>query len=203
MDFTQIKYRDEVIIWRGKPSLVSYFSKDIASIIGLTAWIFTLALLPWFLTNFSEIINLDLEEVSRTQNSDQIYESFLLILVSIFTLPLLLIYLILLFSPINTLLNFLDEDYALTDKRVIISKGAIKTSITSFYYNDIRNLEVKVGIIESALGVGTIKIYTGEIDFDSGLASAHKNWLVGVEAPESVYAAIQSKSQHLSNAVYF
>jgi uncharacterized membrane protein YdbT with pleckstrin-like domain len=116
---------------------------------------------------------------------------------------LIIVYLLILFAPINTLLNYLDEDYALTDQRVLISKGAVKTRIVSFYYDDIKNLELQTGILDGVFGVGTIKIFTGQITFEGGWAEAGKNWLVGVDKAEQVHDLIQDKAKNLSQAFYF
>ena len=46
--------------------------------------------------------------------------------------------------------------YALTDKRIIIQSGFIGMQYQSLYYKDIRNIQLKVGIIDKLLNVGDI-----------------------------------------------
>lgn len=46
--------------------------------------------------------------------------------------------------------------YYVTDKRIIIQNGFIATDYQTIYYKDIKNVNLKIGIIDKLLGVGDI-----------------------------------------------
>lgn len=54
--------------------------------------------------------------------------------------------------------------YAITNKRVILQKGIIGRDFKSVDYDQIQNVSVDVGLIGVMFGVGTIKIFTGEME---------------------------------------
>ncbi len=207
MDFTQVKNREEIILWRGKPDFLAYFFKDIAAIIGLCSWLSILFFLPWIVASLADLASLQLAEIypageELTQQELELHTGAFALVLTIFTFPLILVVLIVLFAPINTFLNYLDEDYALTDQRIIISKGAFNTRIVSFYYDEIKNLELSSNLLDNLLGLGTIKVYSGSISFEGGLATAGKDWLVSIEDYQRIYMTIKSKAVSLSKAEY-
>ncbi len=54
--------------------------------------------------------------------------------------------------------------YAITDKRVITQSGIIGRDFKSIDYDKMQNVSVDVGILGTIFKVGTIKIFTGEIE---------------------------------------
>lgn len=79
--------------------------------------------------------------------------------------------------------------YYVTDKRIIIQTGIIGASYDTIYYKDIKNVSLKVGIIDKLLKVGDIYIDTGSI-----LTSSSKNvmmTILDVENPYEIYGKLQ------------
>lgn len=79
--------------------------------------------------------------------------------------------------------------YYVTDKRIIVQTGIISASYDTIYYKDIKNVSLKVGIIDKLLKVGDIYIDTGSI-----LTSSSKNvmmTILDVENPYEIYGKLQ------------
>lgn len=58
--------------------------------------------------------------------------------------------------------------YAITNKRAIIQSGIIGRDFKSIDYNRMQNVSVNVGILGVIFKVGSIRIFTGEIESVSG-----------------------------------
>lgn len=96
------------------------------------------------------------------------------------------------------------KEYALTKKRVIIKAGIIGTDFKSIYYDQIKNVEVQVGLIGKLLSVGTVKIDTGKTETYSSSSSLNKGGgtvvstrtmyenLKYIDKPYEVYQNLQS-----------
>ena len=79
--------------------------------------------------------------------------------------------------------------YYVTDKRIIIQTGIIGASYDTIYYKDIKNVSLKIGVIDKLLKVGDIYIDTGSI-----LTSSSKNvmmTILDVENPYEIYGKLQ------------
>ena len=79
--------------------------------------------------------------------------------------------------------------YYVTDKRIIVQTGIISANYDTIYYKDIKNVSLKVGIIDKLLKVGDIYIDTGSI-----LTSSSKNvmmTILDVENPYEIYGKLQ------------
>ena len=84
--------------------------------------------------------------------------------------------------------------YAITDKRIVIQSGIIGRDFKSIDYDQIQNVSVDVGIIGSIMKVGTIKIFTGEME------SAGKNGMQSkydridyIETPYQILKKLQTE----------
>lgn len=79
--------------------------------------------------------------------------------------------------------------YYVTDKRIIVQTGIIGESYDTIYYKDIKNVSLKIGVIDKLLKVGDIYIDTGSI-----LTSSSKNvmmTILDVENPYEIYGKLQ------------
>lgn len=79
--------------------------------------------------------------------------------------------------------------YYVTDRRIIIQTGIIGASYDTIYYKDIKNVSLKIGVIDKLLKVGDIYIDTGSI-----LTSSSKNvmmTILDVENPYEIYGKLQ------------
>lgn len=80
--------------------------------------------------------------------------------------------------------------YYVTDRRIIIQTGIIGASYDTIYYKDIKNVSLKIGVIDKLLKVGDIYIDTGSI-----LTSSSKNvmmTILDVENPYEIYGKLQN-----------
>lgn len=82
-----------------------------------------------------------------------------------------------------------NTSYYVTNRRIIIQGGFLAVNETSLFYKDIRNAQVRIGLLDKLL-------HTGDIVFDNGvyINSKHqppKPTLEDLEEPHAVYNRIQ------------
>lgn len=81
--------------------------------------------------------------------------------------------------------------YYVTDRRIIIQTGIIGASYQTIYYKDIKNVNLKIGLIDKLLGVGDIYIDTGEVrQVKHGVQNVFYS-LLDVERPYEIYPKLQ------------
>lgn len=81
-----------------------------------------------------------------------------------FSLGILVAFTIFIFGFLIYQLRYERTHYVLTEKRAIIETGIIGRDFKSINYNQIKNISVNVGLLGVIFKVGTIKIFTGEIE---------------------------------------
>lgn len=81
--------------------------------------------------------------------------------------------------------------YYVTDKRIIIQTGIIGASYDTIYYKDIKNVSLKVGIIDKLLKVGDIYIDTGNTTFTNNGTKKILMTILDVENPYEIYGKLQ------------
>ena len=81
--------------------------------------------------------------------------------------------------------------YYVTDKRIIIETGLIGNNYQTIYYKDIRNVTLKVGIIDKLLGVGDIYFELGSYTNLRNDSKTMNQALLDVENPQEIYARLQ------------
>lgn len=79
--------------------------------------------------------------------------------------------------------------YYVTNRRIIIQGGFLAVNETSLFYKDIRNTQVRIGLLDKLF-------HTGHIVFDNGVIMSGKNrqqgpTLEALENPHEVYNRIQ------------
>lgn len=80
--------------------------------------------------------------------------------------------------------------YYVTNRRIIIQGGFLAVNETSLFYKDIRNAQVRIGLLDKLF-------HTGDIVFDSGVMmynrknQQHGPMLEDLEDPQGVYNRIQ------------
>lgn len=80
--------------------------------------------------------------------------------------------------------------YYVTDRRILIQTGFIDRDLQTVYYKDIRNVDLRIGIIDKMLGVGDIYFDLGEYRTNRKTRTMYKAFL-DVEAPQEVYTRVQ------------
>ena len=75
---------------------------------------------------------------------------------------------ILILGIIISNLSYTRTHYAITNKRAIIQSGIIGRDFKSIDYDRMQNVSVNVGILGVLFKVGTVKIFTGELESVGG-----------------------------------
>lgn len=73
--------------------------------------------------------------------------------------------------------------YYVTDKRIIIQNGFVAENYQTIYYKDIRNVDLRVGVIDKMLNVG-------DVYFDLG-HNGKKTAFLDIENPREIYSKLQ------------
>ena len=74
-----------------------------------------------------------------------------------------------------------NTEYALTNKRIIIQSGFVGMDYQSIFYSDIKNVQLRVGLVDRMLGVGDIYLDTAQ----------GKKTFLDIENAYTVYPMIQ------------
>ena len=111
-----------------------------------------------------------------------------------FLIPFMLLHLmpvwIWLGSTLTASHRWKNTNYYVTNRRIIIQGGFLAVNETSLFYKDIRNAQVRIGLLDKLL-------HTGDIVFDSGVVMYHQKnrqhgpLLEDLENPHEVYNRIQ------------
>lgn len=81
--------------------------------------------------------------------------------------------------------------YYVTDKRIIIQTGIIGASYDTIYYKDIKNVSLKIGVIDKLLKVGDIYIDTGNTTLTNSGTKKLLMTILDIEKPYDVYTRLQ------------
>ncbi|MBP8979282.1 PH domain-containing protein [Candidatus Dojkabacteria bacterium] len=204
-DFDSVLVEGEQIKWEGKPKFLPYiFSSGATILIG----IIFLAMTSWissFTKSFSSVKNsLPVRNIAMQQRAvpavdkateliDKQTSAFSVILIPFYVIGFALI-----LSPVFKIFAYEKEKYAFTDKRIIISRGVIAQNFKTIDYKNIKNSQVKIGLIDKLFSVGKILIFTGEIASTGGQNSSVYSLsdnLVGLSDPYEVYKILMSLSE--------
>lgn len=81
--------------------------------------------------------------------------------------------------------------YYITDKRIIIQTGIVGASYETIYYKDIKNINLKIGVIDKILGVGDIYIDTGAVMTTKNGTRSVNSIILDIENPYEIYPKLQ------------
>jgi len=81
--------------------------------------------------------------------------------------------------------------YYVTDKRIIIETGLIGSNYQTIYYKDIRNVTLRVGLIDKILGVGDIYFELGMFSNLRNDSKTINQAFLDVENPQEIYTRLQ------------
>lgn len=90
--------------------------------------------------------------------------------------------------------------YYVTDKRIIIQTGFLDRELQTLYYKDIRDVNLRVGLLDKLLHVGDIHFDMGHVDRKG--RSLTKAFL-DVENPQEVYTRIQKIIMDIQTDIEF
>lgn len=80
--------------------------------------------------------------------------------------------------------------YYVTDKRIILQTGFVDMNYQTIYYKDIKNVNLRVGIIDKMLGVGDIYFDLGSYNTSNGTRTVSHAFL-DIENPHEIYPKLQ------------
>jgi hypothetical protein len=136
---------DEKIIWQGKPKLTPFVISAIpATLFGL------------FFSSIPAIIFYGL--VFKIPSGGPMGSIRLFMI--LFSIPFLIIGILILLSPLYNFLSYRFIEYAVTNKKIIAKGGLIGRDIKTLYYHQISDVEVRVGILGRIFAVGDIIFLT-------------------------------------------
>jgi len=158
----------EAILWRGKPRRGAFIAAK------------SLTLLPiaviWLI--------LDLNFIGTAfQSGDMLY-----FMIPFFALHLMPVW-IWLGSTLTAGRRWKNTNYYVTNRRIIIQSGFFAINETSLFYKDLRNAQLRIGLLDHLF-------HTGNIVFDSGVIMHYNKQQKGpslenLENPQEVYERIQ------------
>lgn len=159
----------EELIWRGEPKKKAYIINQIVVMMPIA--------IIWLLLDGSILIPM--------LKSGEM---------SFFMIPFFLIHLfpvwIWLGNVISANRRWKNTKYYVTDRRIIIQNGFFAENYQTIYYKDIRNVNLRVGLIDSLLKVGDIYFDLGEYQSNKGTREISSAFL-DVENSREVYSRIQ------------
>lgn len=135
---------NEEIIWRGKP-------KKKAFVINKSLTMFPFALI-WLLFDGTFIGVM----IASGEAKEMLW-----FIIPFFALHLMPVW-IWLGNVLTASKKWANTEYAVTDKRIIITSGFIGSDYKTLYYKDIENVHLKIGVIDKLLSVGDIYFDTND-----------------------------------------
>ena len=80
--------------------------------------------------------------------------------------------------------------YYVTDKRIILQSGFVDMNYQTIYYKDIKNVNLRVGLIDKLLGVGDIYFDLGTYTTNNRTRTLNHAFL-DIENPDEIYPRLQ------------
>ena len=95
-----------------------------------------------------------------------------------------------LWNAISANKKWKNTKYYVTDKRIIIQNGFVAENYQTIYYKDIKNIDLRIGIIDNMLHVGDIYFDLGYYTKDNGNKIINTAFL-DIENPMEIYSKLQ------------
>ncbi len=182
-EIKKIINQNETIIWEGKPQVGPFtFSSILLIPFGIVFTIFALVFL---------------EAPSNLPTP---------LFIKIFPMIFVVIGLLITLNPIYNYILSKKTFYAVTDKRVIIQKGIIGTDFEAIDYDQIKSMEVSVGVIDKIFGEnsGTISIDSGKVGSTSkGGIYSIPHLLQSISDPYVVFEKLKKVSHDIKTDIEY
>ena len=162
--------KGENLLWSAKPKKSAYIINQILTMMPIA--------ILWLAVDSSFII-------SMTKNSSNQELTFI---IPFFALHLMPVW-IWLVNALTANKKWQNTKYYVTDKRIIIQNGFFAENYQTIYYNDIKNIDLKIGMIDKILNVGDIYIDLGYYHKDR-----QKKFITGfldIENAQEIYLQLQ------------
>ena len=163
--------QDERIIWRGQP-------KRSAFILNSSIQIAPFAII-WLLVDSSFIIPL--------LSAGAMVGKILWFLIPFFAIHLIPVW-IWLYKMMNAYRRWKNTEYAISDKRILLTNGLVGNEFYSIYYKDIESVSMQAGKVDRLCGVGVLIV---TLNFQVDGETAGSAFLLDLERPEEVYGILQ------------
>lgn len=168
-DLTNPLVEGENLIWSSKPKKSAYIINQVVTMLPIA--------ILWLTIDLSFIIPM-------VKNGEM-----LTFIIPFFALHLLPVW-IWLGNVISANKRWKNTKYYVTDKRIIIQNGFIAENYQTIYYKDIRNIDLRINLIDKILNVGDIYFDLGNYLTNQQTKNI-KTAFLDVEAPREVYSKLQ------------
>ena len=189
-DIDNLIGKDETVIWKGKPKKNAFIANKI---LGMLPFI-----LLWICFDGAFIAIICL-------NFDKIPLPGVIGLIVFFAFHLIPVW-IWLSKIIFANREYKLTEYAVTDKRVLIKNGIIASNYRSFYYHEIKEINLHIGLVDRITHVGDILITTGnnEVAYYVNNQPKYKpEGILDIENPYEVYKILEKTIRDISTDVMF
>ena len=164
----------EKVLWSAKPKKSAFIINKILAMMPIA--------LIWLLFDSNFIISI-------IANSGEIRE-MLVFIILFFAVHLMPVW-IWLGNCLTANKRWKNTKYYVTDRRIIIQTGIIGASYETIYYKEIKNINLRIGVIDKILGVGDIYIDTGVVRSTNNGTQSVKSAILDVENPYEIYPKLQ------------
>lgn len=171
--FSDVIEKDEQLLWTGKPKFLPFVLSSILIGLGEIAVAIPMVTL-----------------MNNPDNERSFAWPFGLILI-----------LIGLGTILNKLLSFGNTFYACSARRVMVRSGGVDTTITIINFDEIVNVQVKLGFFEQPFKAGTIRFFSGrtQTDTDStNVSKVYDNW-EAIPDPYGTFKKVQQIMAGIKN----
>lgn len=163
----------ENLIWSAKPKKSAFIVNKVLAMMPFA--------LVWLLFDLAFLIPM----ISSGQINEMLF-----IIIPFFVIHLLPVW-IWLGNVVTANKRWKNTKYYVTDKRIMIQTGFIGTDYQTIYYKDIKNVNLRIGIIDKLLGVGDVYFELGNFLNYNTKVSAMKVAFLDVENPYEIYPKLQ------------
>ena len=183
---------DESIIWKGIPKRSAFIINSSLSMLPVA--------LIWLMIDGSFIFSIF--QADKLTGSEM-FGGMSLFFIGFFALHLMPVW-IWLYGVLTANGRWKNTQYAVTNKRIIIRNGLIGYQYNSFYYTDISNVTLKVGVIDRMLGVGDIMISLNHtIGTTKKGHPINTTSILDVENPDQVMQIVQKTIMDMQTDIHF
>lgn len=162
----------ETLIWSSKPQKSAFIINKVLTMMPIA--------LIWLLFDLSFLIPII---------SSGVIKQILFFIIPFFAFHLLPVW-IWLGNIITSSRRWKNTKYYVTDKRIILQTGFVDMNYQTIYYKDIRNVNLRIGIIDKLLGVGDIYFDLGTYVSRNGTRTISHAFL-DIENPHEIYPRLQ------------
>ncbi len=180
---------DENMLWQGTP-------KKSAFVLNRCMHMMPFALI-WLLFDSFFIV-----AMFSTEDMMEGIGAGIIVLIVFFALHLTPVW-IWLFEVLTAGSRWKNTEYAITDKRVIIRNGLVGFDYQSFYYTELSNPSLHVGVIDRMTGVGDIIVHEEHYRTSKGKNRVRQTGILDIEEPQRVMALLQQTMVDVHSDIHY